>query len=371
MKTRLLSKTFIAASVLLLVPSCTSKAESKPSEEQSSSESVFIDPNLVAFPSAFSIDQKLGQQYSVALEYEKGGKKENLNFVRYNEYVKFVDTSESNGRDLFIKNSPEGSLFYSKDEEGLFSSFVCEELNQEELYRQAYVSCFAGQSFRFSLNRETTFLGRNCMEYCNEESWESASKGSLIVDKETNFILHLDIDHLVDSRTQAEKPVDFKFEVKELLLGNATKNKIEEDINKVAATVLNSAMIESFGFAGELTTPQLPIATCSTKWSNNKMVEYNIEYKDRVNSGNDTYINQFETFTNCLYNLGFDKDYSGDELVVKNYTDLIVDATIDYDSDISYRAYAKKGTDIYLVNSQETVKGKDASIKFQLSCVTR
>lgn len=349
----MLKKSLVISMASLMLFSCGSNNQesSKQKEESSVPESLFVDPNVATFPSAYSLDQKVNSKLSVSLECEHGGAHENINLVRYNEYTKFSDSSHN----VFVKNESGDGLFYTKDENGLYTSFSIDTYSSDVYYKQAYVACLAGQSLTFSSHREITFLGRECVEYSNDPDWNK----SLIQDKETSLILRFDID--------LDNPgYNFKFEAKEICLGDNVSRLIRQDIDNIKAAPLSSEMLKGLGFEGELETPKFAINGCSSTWQNNDLVEYRIEYKDRVNSGNDTYINQFETLTRGLYDLGFSKD-SQAAITAKEYEELVVDSTIEYNADITFLAFGTKNGKTYKIESNLTVIGGYATITFVIN----
>ena len=364
---KLISSLIIGTS-LIVVCSCGSKEQGSSAEisleiSQSSS-SVYADSNIVFCPSFTSIDQKLNSQYSIQIEYEEDGVSGEVTFTRYNQYVSYEDTNERKNPNCFVKNESGTGLFYSKDDDGRYTSFVCKELDLNEYYKDAFVSKFSYQTLDFQSNQEITYLGRECIKYTNHKETNNNINDSLIMDKETGLILHCDLEYWNNIYQAIETP-NFKFDVTAIYLGEEAKDKIDEKIERIYVNPLDSTMLEKLGFAGDLETPNFAINECSTEWDGDDLKKYTIEYRERVNSGNDTYINQFETFTTCLYNIGFKKSSpdSSDEI----YGYLVVDSTIGYDADLSFVAYAKKNSTTYKVETNLTVKGGQASLKFILT----
>ncbi len=369
MKRSKLIKPFIALASLLVVCSCTSKEENSVSQVSSNAEQssgVFVDPNVVSLPSVYSLEQKLNSKLSVTLEYELNNTRNEIQFTRYGEYTKYED-SGSESDNCFVKNDSGRGLFYEKDESGRYTSFVCDDFDQHQYYRKSYVGYFGGVEYVFKSNQEISYLGRSCIKYTNKEEADDSMQDSLIIDKETGLVLHYDLKELTQNSNKGTLQTDFKFNVKEIRFGEEAKNTINENIENVYAEPLSSTTLEALGFQGELETPNFAISDCSTKWQGESLNEYKIEYKDRVNSGNDTYINQFETFTTCLYNMGFKKPSS--QASDGNYQALVVDSTFDYDADISFAAFATKNSNTYKAESHLTVKGGQASITFTLNHV--
>lgn len=367
MKHSALIRSLIVTASLLLVGSCAPNEQessiqiSTKSENQSSS-SVEIDPNYVVFPTLYTIDEKVNSKLSVRVEYEIDGTYGEINLTHYNQYIKYEDSNNMEDNCFAINDSGRG-LFYNKDEEGRYTSFTCDDIFPSQYYRNAYVGWFAGNRATFKSNQEITYLGRSCIKYTNKEELNDSTEGSLILDKETGLVLHCDIDKILENLIYDQIPANFKFDVKEIYVGEDARNNIIEDIENVYANPLDSTTLEKLGFKGELETPNFAISDCSTKWQGENLIEYAIEYKDRVNSGNDTYINQFETFTTCLYNMGFKQSSDSSD---KNYEELVVDSTIDYDADLSFTAYAIKDSATYKTTTNITVKGGYASLKFTL-----
>lgn len=362
MKQNLLIKVGFVGVSLLMATSCSSdkkEISSLKTSKEESSESVYVDPNTVTFPSAYTLEQKLNSQFAVRLEYVSEDISGEINFVRYNNYTKYTDSNKEKGLNFFVKGTSGEGLYYEADDNGRYSSFTFGDFDQFQCYKNACIGCFAGETYTFASNTEISYLGRECVKYTNTVDLDE----SLIMDKETGLILHYGLSGI---KNQAFQTSNFKFDVKEISFGESAKSKISQDINNICATPLDAAMLEGLGFHGELETPHFSISDCSTKWQGNSLSEYSIEYKERVSSGNDTYINQFETFTTCLYNMGFKKD-SAIATGVKNYEELVVDSTVDYDADITFLAYASTGTTTYKAESNVTVKGGQASIKFNLA----
>lgn len=336
------------------------------SEQVSSSESVYVDPNIVTFPSNYTLDQKLGSKFNMRITYDTGDIHEEINFARYNQYIKYSDSNQGADRNFFVNTGSSGCLFYSKDENGKYSTLTNGEFDINQCYRDAYIGRLASQTYDFSSNEEITYLGRQCIKYTNSEEPTDSLNESLIMDKETGLILHFDLSYLVQNLAHDEWSPTFKFDVKEICFGEDAKSKINQDIENIKVSALDSTMLEKYGFEGELETPHFAINECSTQWQGENLIEYSIEYKERVNSGNDTYINQFETFTTCLYNLGFNKNNT---LSAKTYNELVTDSTVDYDADMLFSGYGVKGTSTYKAECHLTVKGGQASIVFKFSPV--
>lgn len=380
MKYSKLTRIIISATPLLTMFSCASKGRDSgnqdSSQEQSSSRvlssieqsstSVFVDPNNVLFPSVYSIEQNLKSQFSVTLECEVDDKHEEITFTRYNQYTKFESSIDEDGLNCFVNNGSGTGFFYSKDSDGRYSSFTTGEFDLNQYYRKAYVGCFAGVEYVFKSNEEIEYLGRNCIKYTNKEDPDESARESLILDKETGLVLHYDLGYVTEGLALDTWTTQFKFDVKEIHLGQEVKDTINEDIESVRVEPLSSTTLKKLGFQGELETPNFSIYDCSTKWQSDGLDEYKIEYRDRVNSGNDSYINQFETFTTCLYNMGFNKA-SSESSVDSDYEELIVDSTIDYDADISFSAFASVNSTTYKVDSHLTINGGQASITFILT----
>ena len=314
-----------------------------------------------------NIEQKLNSKLSVSLEYELNNTRNGIKFTRYGEYTKYEDSGLEGGN-CFVKNDSGRGLFYAKDENGRYTSFTCDDFDQHQYYRKSYIGYFGGVEYVFKSNQEISYLGRNCIKYTNEEAQNDSTQNSLIMDKETGLVLHYDLKELTQNSNKNTLKTDFKFDVKEIRFGEEAKSVISGDIENVYAKPLSSTTLEALGFQGELETPNFAISDCSTKWQGEILNEYRIEYKDRVNSGNDTYINQFETFTTCLYNMGFKKPSS--QASDSDYRALFIDSTIEYDADITFTAFAAKNNNTYKAESHLTVKGGQASITFTLTRVS-
>lgn len=365
MKRSKLFKSVIAATSLLMVCSCAPKEQDSSNPEQSSS-SVYVDPNTVFVPSVTSIDQKLNSQFSIQVEYEEDGVRGEITLTRYNQYMEYEDTSERRIPNCFVKNESGTGLFYSKDEDGRYASFVCKELDFNQYYKEAFIGQFSYQTLMFKSNQEITYLGRECIKYTNHEEISNNINDSLVMDKETGLILHCDLEYWNNIYQRLDYP-NFKFDVTAIYLGDEAKGKIGNKIDSICVSSLDSTMLQNLGFQGELETPNFAISDCSTEWEGEDLKKYTIEYKDKVNSGNDTYINQFETFTTCLYNMGFKKPSS--QALDCDYQALVIDSTIEYDADITFAAFATKNNKTYKTESHLTVKGGQASIAFELTSV--
>lgn len=305
------------------------------SKSEKTSESVYVDPNRITFPSIGSVERAVNSRIGVRLEFKAEETSGEISLIRYNNYTKYADSSKEGINDFFVENKSGDGFYHSKDEDGRYSAFACDYFDQAKCYRDAYVGVFAGQEYVFSSNEEISYLNRECIKYTFN------TDGSLIMDKETGLVLHYDLPHLIEGRSGDQLNTAFKFDVKEVCFGDDVKSLISQDVDNISVSPLDSSMLKNLGFEGDLETPHFAINNCSSYWQGENLSEYTIEYRENVNSGNDTYINQFETFTTCLYNMGFNRD-SPDGSEFKDYETLVVDSTIDYDADISFAAYASK-----------------------------
>ena len=316
--------------------------------QNSPSKSSSEDKNNVFIKTFEQMDTLLGSCYGGDVSITNEGNKETYSFDKSNDYI--LISNSSNNKNAFLKTDLTKSYFYNKNGEGFYDEIYVETIEINDVYSLFLYSKFNGMKLSFDESKEITFLNRSCTEYTIKND-EYPGGFSLVFDNRSNICFKAETD-------------SYKYEITTFKNSTEAKSKVDTELNKIKVSSLHNEIFESIGFAGNISVPNVPLKYCKASYKNDVLDTYVTKYQDRTCMGNDSYINQFETFCVSLYELGFNKSNTGADASFNSvYKDLTHEEVAEYTFEIFAVSNSKK----YSLKSSLKIDGGQAYINLEFN----